>query len=540
MLGPPTVGFRQRTLDAGYFPQELPPPFNTQSFAHFAANNPTYIQNLWAPFANQPYITKLVRHHLAQAGKNRRILSIPNPINQLRLVQAIDQHFTQIFTAAGLSNISASKPHFNYSSPRAIWPQRNFETIPRAKAKARAVARYILKTDISRFFPSIYTHSIPWALHTKAVAKVNRGPALIGNVLDKILREMNDGQTVGIPIGPDTSLVIAELILGAVDSVACQNCSGFRWYDDYEISAATKGDCETQLVELERALLSYELELNASKTSITELPLPIEDQWVHVLREFSFRTSKTAQLKDLNQFFSLAFQYSEDGSRKSVLRYAVRKLHGAKVHVGNWEHVQRLIAQAASHEPEVLPHVLGCLNFYECTGYTIDRRLLEKLLSHICRKYAKRFVGSEVAWCIWGFLQFNIDIPQDCVSEAVKIEDDVVSLLLLDARRRGLVADKSSLSDLRLIVDGNAFEGDHWLLAYEGMKRGWIRPDPGNRAAFNANPHVQALRAADVNFYKRNWTVDATARHIYGTPGWLLYQLANVPDIDLVEDTVQQ
>ena len=30
--------------------------------------------------------------------------------------------------------------------------------------------KYILKTDIKNFYPSIYTHSIAWALHTKELS----------------------------------------------------------------------------------------------------------------------------------------------------------------------------------------------------------------------------------------------------------------------------------------------------------------------------------------------------------------------------------
>lgn len=171
------MSFRHRLLEAGYFPKELPPPFTTHSFADFADANPNYIQRLWNPFPpDKGYWTKLVRHHLAEVGRNRRILSIPNPINQLRLVQALEIHFVQVFTAAGMSPISASKPHFQYSQPRAILPQRGFASISRLKAKARAVARYILKTDVTRFYPSIYTHSIAWAGAThKGVRQEQQG-----------------------------------------------------------------------------------------------------------------------------------------------------------------------------------------------------------------------------------------------------------------------------------------------------------------------------------------------------------------------------
>ena len=72
----------------------------------------------------------------------------------------------------------------------------------------------MLTTDLSRFFPTIYTHSVPWAFHSKSVAKKNKNPTLkyFGNLLDLALRQAQDGQTIGIPIGPDTSHMIAEAI----------------------------------------------------------------------------------------------------------------------------------------------------------------------------------------------------------------------------------------------------------------------------------------------------------------------------------------
>lgn len=530
-----SMNFRHRVIEAGYFPKELPPPFTTRSFADFAVANPNYIQSLW-----EGYRTKLVRHHLTAVGRNRRVLSIPNPINQLRLVQALELHFALVFTAAGMSPISASKPHFQYSKQRAIFPQQDFSTMPRLKAKARAVARYILKTDVTRFYPSIYTHTISWTLHTKAIAKSNRGQSLPGNVLDKIIREAQDGQTMGIPVGPDTSLVIAEIILSAVDKVACGAGLGFRSYDDYELPGVTRGECEQALVRLETALSEFELEVNALKTKIVELPMAVEDEWVAVLRDFRFRDAARDQLKDLNVFFSRAFEFAETYSGKPVLRYALRKMHGAPIHPANWVHVQRLIAQAATHEPEVLPHVLGLLNKRELRGYIVDRVLLHRLLETILREFAARSLGSEVAWCIWGFLQFNIQIPDDCVEGAVEVGDevgdDVVSLLLLDARRKGLINTRGALAHLGEVVDGHAFEGEHWLLAYEGIRKGWLRPRGSGVAAFRANPHVKALLKSRVIFYDSRWKPDASAKHFFGTPPWLWYQGPSEGDEDLADD----
>ena len=83
--------------------------------------------------------------------------------------------------------------------------------------------------------PSLYTHSIPWALYGKAASKAalatkSRSRRRFGDKLDAALQCMNHGQTNGIPIGPDTSLVVAELVLSAVDVTLNENrvLSGFR------------------------------------------------------------------------------------------------------------------------------------------------------------------------------------------------------------------------------------------------------------------------------------------------------------------------
>ena len=71
------MNFRHRVLKDGYFPKELPPPFTTHSFAHFAVANPNYIRRLWNPFPpKRGYVTKLVRHHLAEVGRSGQLLAV--------------------------------------------------------------------------------------------------------------------------------------------------------------------------------------------------------------------------------------------------------------------------------------------------------------------------------------------------------------------------------------------------------------------------------------------------------------------------------
>ena len=180
------------------------------------------------------------------------------------------------------AKFSLTTPQATPGIQRAIDPVREWGYLPIARSLCRASARYVLQTDITNFYPSIYTHVIPWALHSKSVAKQNRNNFnLLGNVLDLIIRNSQDQQTLGIHIGPDCSLVIAEIILSAVDAALLSTgaVNGFRYLDDYEFGFATYSEGEQALADLQGVLSVYELHLNPRKTSLFELPEPIERPW---------------------------------------------------------------------------------------------------------------------------------------------------------------------------------------------------------------------------------------------------------------------
>ena len=75
-----------------------------------------------------------------------------------------------------------------------------------------------LVTDITDCYGSIYTHSIPWALHTKEKAKKEKATKkLIGNIIDFLLQKMSYDQTNGIPQGSVLMDFIGEIVLGYAD-----------------------------------------------------------------------------------------------------------------------------------------------------------------------------------------------------------------------------------------------------------------------------------------------------------------------------------
>lgn len=93
-----------------------------------------------------------------------------------------------------------------------------WQTVEQKSIELALRYEYIMHTDITDCYSSIYTHTIPWAIHTKEEAKKKRNDkSLIGNSIDRHLMDMSNGQTNGIPQGSTLMDFIAEMVLGYVD-----------------------------------------------------------------------------------------------------------------------------------------------------------------------------------------------------------------------------------------------------------------------------------------------------------------------------------
>lgn len=149
---------------------------------------------------------------------------------------------------------------------------------------------YIVKADIKRFYPSIYTHSIAWAIHSKAFIRKPKNLhnyTHVGNRLDKLFQNASDGCTNGIPIGPVVSDLIGELIAAAVDRVFTKairakgiDCEAVRFKDDYRILVKSEGEGRKVIKTLQASLKEFNLELSDEKTRIYSLPNGLFREWV--------------------------------------------------------------------------------------------------------------------------------------------------------------------------------------------------------------------------------------------------------------------
>jgi hypothetical protein len=146
--------------------------------------------------------------------------------------------------------------------------------------------KFLITTDVKNFYPSVYTHSIPWAIHgkTRIRKKGNRNNyKFFCNRVDKLFQSADDGCTNGIPMGPGVSDLIAEVVLSAVDRIVSARVKAevviARFKDDYRILAKTEEDAKGVVKALQIALKEFNLELSNDKTELHVLPDGLFRTW---------------------------------------------------------------------------------------------------------------------------------------------------------------------------------------------------------------------------------------------------------------------
>lgn len=494
------MGLFTDLLAKGYFPKELPPCFSSLDFT----NKIQATSAVPPPGFITPPSARLCSYSLPKAGGLRRRLAIPNPIPHHALCVLLDSNWPNLQAHLTSSAFSLSTPVADPKGIRALVPRLHFEDLPAMRARNRSSSRYAVTTDLSEFYNSIYTHSIPWALHGKATAKVNRtNLALIGNGLDVLLRAAQDSQTIGVPIGPDTSLVVAEILLSAVDNELARRIpglKGIRHMDDFEFCFADHSSAEGALATLQEILLEYELRLNPRKTKVDQSPIRFEPEWIYALRSSRFSSSAKGQVRDLLEYFDSVTHFHKILPQDHIVKYALARLRGFQVDPSNWSVYQSLLASAVTIESGAIQPYLDVLISCQNAGHVIDQGLTEKTLNRAIVSCAPLGQHHEVVWSLWGIVLLGLSVSVEAGQALTKLENSLVALLALDAHRLGLVQGglNTAIWQARMITR-DLYE-DEWLLTYEANVKNWL-PSIGGGDHVAADPCFGFLKTLGVEFY---------------------------------------
>ena len=232
--------------------------------------------------------------------------------------------------------------------------------------------KYLLQTDITDCYGSIYTHTISWALHKKEEAKKKENRtklSLIGVVIDNHLQDMCFGQTNGIPQGSTLMDFIAEMVLGYVDELLTNKINQLgitdykilRYRDDYRIFTNNPFEAEQITKILSEILTELGLKLNVSKTEASDNVIkssikPDKRYWI-----VNKRITENKQ-KWLIQLFLLSENFPNSGTLDTQMKEFLKVLEKSKKRDDNVESLISLVTEITCRNPRVVPSAIGILS----------------------------------------------------------------------------------------------------------------------------------------------------------------------------------
>ena len=217
------------------------------------------------------YPHTIAKHFIVGKGKK----------NDIKVIEQFDENSKYASSYFSYMNYSHIHKYFESSAFTAIEKKFIFES----------------HLDISKCFPSIYTHSLSWAIRGKDnTKKLNfKLDKSFGAKFDYFMQTVNYKETNGIVIGPEFSRIFAEIILQEIDKnieikmgkngfINELNYQCVRYLDDYYVYYNEKNAYNSFIEILANELEKYKLYLNDSKNETKSRPfisnISIKKMWI--------------------------------------------------------------------------------------------------------------------------------------------------------------------------------------------------------------------------------------------------------------------
>lgn len=441
---------RNDLISRGMFPETLPPCFDGSGFV---AGFHGIIGNLKERELRKNRSTSYIRYSGTKHDGNRRSYATPNPIPYFSLCQFLERNSNHIFNRLKRSNFSISAPKIGEPhEDRSVIVSSLNELSSKLSMKIK-YAPFILKTDVSQFFPSIYTHAISWVAHGRDAAKLDRRPnstALRFNRLDWFCQQCQDGQTRGVTIGADGFRLIAEYIACEIDMQLEARAGnliigGVRHVDDYYLGVKSEIDATVVLSMLREILQGFELQINDSKTKVLSGLEPPDDLWAQNLRSVELLI---LNVQNSSKLLDEAYEISRKIGSQSPLRLALRRLDQAKCYRNDavWTDLEPRMQRIMFHFPHCIDYV--CLLVVK--RFALDRKLDKNTWGDASSMLAQMHVNAnhhhEVCWLLWMLLSCQIPITEKLVSAICNLKNSHLNAMIIVAFSSQIIARRPEIT----------------------------------------------------------------------------------------------
>ena len=311
-------------LGYGLFSEMLPPFLTSEKFLQYCKNYPNIGEDKG---------TQYIEYNSMRNINIPRSIGIPSPFNYHTLCKTLSENWDRIkdhFKSKTMNDeYKKSRIHIRkIKNTNAIFEMNydNWKNDGNPEIDLLKDNKYVVHADISNCFGSVYTHSIPWALVGKEIAKSDRDKTKCFNRIDKAAQFCKYGETNGLLIGPHASNVLSEIILTAIDNELGEKWKYIRNIDDYTCFVKTKDQASLFLIELGDKLRKYNLSLNHKKTTIRELPMALSESWTHKLDNLLlYYRGDFFDYKSIKSYLDTAVDLmNKNNNNAAILNYAIK------------------------------------------------------------------------------------------------------------------------------------------------------------------------------------------------------------------------
>lgn len=338
-------------------------------------------------------------------------------------------------------------------------------------------SKYVALADISTCFPSVYSHSISWALVGKSFAKSKSKPTDKHewfNQIDFNTRNLKHGETNGVLIGPHSSNLISEIILVTVDNeLTKQGFKYIRNIDDYTCYVDTYEEADRFFLSLSEELKKYELALNNKKSKIISLPLASVKNWVTKLNHFNFTNTYTVnfkeaiRVKELKGFINFAIELMlDENSDASILNYAIKILSNKHLDTNAKEYYIKQI----HHLVLLYPYLINLLEPKVFEPHNIDKNIIKRIAQDIYAFGLKKKVYEACSYAIFWAIKYDFDIEIETIKQNSINSLDCIFLMIsyLYDKKHNKKAYLKEYKDLSKTLKRDDFDR-YWLFIYETL-----------------------------------------------------------------------
>ena len=442
-------------------------------------------------------------------GREDRRHAYINPVSYFYLSKVLAENYVAIRKLNRRSKVSVAPAIFDWAGERALI-RPAFDARDAQRVTLNAGYELLAEADIAAFFHSVYTHTIHWAIHGKVLAKKKKQDmTMYGNLLDLLVRNAQDGQTIGLPVGPDTSRLLAEIIGTAVDQAiqkalkgsrhwSAKQRGGMRFVDDYTFGCSSQQEAEIIIAAVRRCANEFELELNNNKTNISPTGPFFPAAWKEHIR--SLLPSADADESSLLRYFYGVEVAVRAHPEANVQKFAIQNARRLFLESGEWRLIEDYLLSSYRHNPTVLPIVLEILILRHLDKKDVDIERIGSFVAARLPALTRLQKRGEICWLIFLCICLKATLRAPAVSELFDVEDGAIAILISDAKRLGLIQGTIDQStwDRSLTQDG--LRSSMWLYAYESTLKNLN--STRSKGHVTADPYFGPMMALNIEFYR--------------------------------------